>query len=88
MLHITFHENERQLLIQIENVAIHMVLEEGSRVILHDIHSKHNGEIGTIKSIVQTMFGTSNYSVEFEEGQEAGVGEKSLEELIDELEEE
>jgi hypothetical protein len=61
-----------------------MVLKEGNRVILHDVHSKYDGETGTINGIMETMFGSSNYNIKFENGQENGIGEKSLELIIEE----
>jgi hypothetical protein len=56
-----------------------MTFEEGDRVILHDEHSEHDGEEGEITQVVETMFGDENYTITFEEGQEAGIPEDSLE---------
>lgn len=56
-----------------------MSFEEDDRVILHDKHSEFDGEEGTVTQVVETMFGDPNYTVSFEEGQEQGVPEDSLE---------
>ncbi|PSP18499.1 DUF1918 domain-containing protein [Halobacteriales archaeon QH_10_67_13] len=56
-----------------------MSFEEDDRVILHDKHSEFDGEEGTIAQVVETMFGDPNYTVSFEDGQEQGVPEDSLE---------
>ncbi len=56
-----------------------MSFEEDDRVILHDKHSEFDGEEGTITQVVETMFGDPNYTVSFEDGQEQGVPEDSLE---------
>ncbi|WP_225334541.1 DUF1918 domain-containing protein [Halomicrobium urmianum] len=56
-----------------------MAFEEDDSVILHDEHSEHDGEEGTITQIVETMFGDENYTVSFEDGQVAGVPEDNLE---------
>ncbi len=56
-----------------------MAFEEDDTVILHDEHSDHDGEEGTITQIVETMFGDENYTVSFEDGQVAGVPEENLE---------
>ncbi|WP_226010152.1 DUF1918 domain-containing protein [Halomicrobium salinisoli] len=56
-----------------------MAFEEDDTVILHDEHSEHDGEEGTITQIVETMFGDENYTVSFEDGQVAGVPEDNLE---------
>tara|TARA_A100001037_G_C15153837_1_gene641854 strand:+ start:14985 stop:15182 length:198 start_codon:yes stop_codon:yes gene_type:complete len=61
-----------------------MVFKEGDKVILHDVHSKYDGEMGIINGIMETMFGSSNYNIKFEEGQENGIGENSLEMVIEE----
>ena len=61
-----------------------MVLKEGDKVILHDVHSKYDGETGTINGIMETMFGSSNYTIKFENGQESGIGEGALELLVEE----
>jgi len=56
-----------------------MSFEEDDTVVLHDKHSEFDGETGTITQVVETMFGEPNYTVSFEDGQEAGVPEDSLE---------
>ena len=56
-----------------------MEFDEDDRVILHDDHSEHDGEVGTITQVMETMFGDSTYTVSFEDGQEMGVAAKSLE---------
>ena len=43
-----------------------MVLKEGDKVILRDVHSKYDGETGTINGIMETMFGSSNYNIKFD----------------------
>lgn len=55
-----------------------MAFDEGDMVVLHDTHSKYDGEEGTITRVVETMFGDMNYTVEFDEGEEAGIAEDSL----------
>jgi hypothetical protein len=56
-----------------------MSFEEDDTVILHDEHSEHDGEEGTITQVMETMFGDETYTVNFEDGQEAGVSEDALE---------
>ncbi|PSQ05300.1 DUF1918 domain-containing protein [Halobacteriales archaeon QS_4_69_31] len=56
-----------------------MGFEEDDRVILHDNHSEYDGEEGTITQVFETMFGDENYTVSFEDGQEAGIPADSLE---------
>jgi len=56
-----------------------MTFEEDDRVVLHDEHSDYDGEEGTITQVVETMFGDENYTVSFEDGQEAGIPEDNLE---------
>lgn len=56
-----------------------MSFEKGDRVILHDQHSDYDGEVGTISAVMETMFGDENFTVEFEEGREAGVPVDALE---------
>jgi hypothetical protein len=56
-----------------------MAFEKDDRVVLHDKHSEYDGETGTITQVVDSMFGDSNYTISFEDGQEAGVPEDSLE---------
>lgn len=56
-----------------------MSFEEGDAVVLHDKHSDHDGDEGTITQVMETMFGDANYTVSFEDGQEAGISEEQLE---------
>ena len=56
-----------------------MSFEEDDRVILHDEHSDYDGEEGQVTQVMETMFGDSTYTVSFEEGQETGIPEDSLE---------
>ena len=57
-----------------------MSFEEDDRVVLHDKHSEFDGEVGTITQTMESMFGDVTYTISFEEGQETGVPEDSLEE--------
>lgn len=56
-----------------------MSFEKGDTVVLKDKHSEYDGEVGEITQVSETMFGGENYTVSFEEGQEAGLPEDSLE---------
>ena len=56
-----------------------MSYAEDEQVILHDEHSEYDGEVGTITQVMETMFGDETYTVNFEDGQESGVPEDSLE---------
>jgi hypothetical protein len=56
-----------------------MAFEEDDTVVLHDKHSEFDGEEGTVTQVVETMFGDANYTVSFEDGQEQGIPEDSLE---------
>lgn len=56
-----------------------MTYEEDDRVVLHDEHSEYDGQVGTITQVMETMFGDENYTVQFEDGQEAGVPSDALE---------
>lgn len=56
-----------------------MTFEEDDQVVLHDPHSDHDGEVGTITQVMETMFGDETYTVSFESGQETGVSPDSLE---------
>ncbi len=56
-----------------------MSLEEDDTVILHDEHSEHDGEEGVVTQVMETMFGDANYTVSFDDGQEAGISEDALE---------
>lgn len=55
-----------------------MSFEEGDRVVLHDEHSDFDGEVGTVETVSETMFGDENYVISFEGGQEAGISEDAL----------
>lgn len=65
-----------------------MSFEEGDRVRLHDEHSEYDGETGTVEQVMETMFGDANYTVAFEDGQEAGIPADNLEAVPTEEEEE
>jgi len=56
-----------------------MSFEKGDTAILHDEHSEFDGEAGEITQVMETMFGDPNYTIVFEEGQEAGIPEDQLE---------
>ncbi len=56
-----------------------MTFEEDDAVVLHDEHSEYDGEEGTVTQVVENMFGDATYTVSFEEGQEQGVPDDSLE---------
>jgi hypothetical protein len=56
-----------------------MSFEKGDTVVLHEKHSEYDGEAGEITQTAETMFGDVNYTISFEDGQEAGVPEDSLE---------
>ena len=56
-----------------------MSFEEDDRVVLRDRHSEHDGEVGTVSQVMETMFGDANYTVQFEDGQETGVSADALE---------
>jgi hypothetical protein len=56
-----------------------MAFDEDDTVVLHDKHSEFDGEEGTVTQVVETMFGDANYTVSFEDGQEQGIPEDSLE---------
>ncbi|WP_436902996.1 DUF1918 domain-containing protein [Halovenus halobia] len=56
-----------------------MSFEKGDHVILHDEHSEYDGETGEITRVSETMFGDENYTISFEDGQEAGIPEDNLE---------
>lgn len=57
-----------------------MSFEEGDQVVLRDKHSEYDGEVGEVTRVVETMFGDANYTVAFDDGEEAGVPEDNLEE--------
>jgi len=56
-----------------------MSFEEDDCVILDDEQREYDGEEGTITQVMESMFGDANYTVSFEDGQEAGIPEDSLE---------
>jgi len=56
-----------------------MSFEKGDTVVLHDEHSEFDGEDGEITQVMETMFGDPNYTIVFEDGQEAGIPEDQLE---------
>lgn len=56
-----------------------MSFEEGDRVVFHDKHSDYDGETGEITQVIETMFGDATYTISFEDGQETGIAEDSLE---------
>jgi hypothetical protein len=56
-----------------------MAFEEDDSVVLHDQHSEYDGEVGNVTQVMETMFGDATYTVSFEDGQEQGVSEDSLE---------
>lgn len=60
-----------------------MTFEEDDEVVLNDPHSEHDGEVGTITQVMETMFGDETYTVSFETGQETGVSPESLESAAD-----
>jgi hypothetical protein len=61
-----------------------MSFEEEDTVILNDEHSEYDGQEGQVTQVMDTMFGDSTYTVSFEEGQETGIPEDSLEAVEDE----
>ncbi|WP_227373799.1 DUF1918 domain-containing protein [Haladaptatus halobius] len=61
-----------------------MSFDEDDRVILHDKHSEYDGEEGTVTQVMETMFGDATYTISFEDGQETGISENSLEGVDDE----
>jgi hypothetical protein len=56
-----------------------MSFEKDDAVVLHDKHSEHDGETGTVTQVMETMFGDATYTISFEDGQETGVPEDALE---------
>jgi len=56
-----------------------MGFEKGDAVVLRDEHSDHDGEVGEVSQVSETMFGDNTYIVQFDEGQEAGIPAESLE---------
>lgn len=61
-----------------------MAFEEDDEVRLSDEHSEYDGDVGTVTQVVETMFGDANYTVSFEDGEEAGVPEDHLDLVEDE----
>ncbi|MCU4740517.1 DUF1918 domain-containing protein [Natronoglomus mannanivorans] len=61
-----------------------MSFEEDDRVVLDDQHSEFDGETGTVTQTIESMFGDVTYTISFEDGQETGVPEDSLEAADDE----
>ncbi|KPN31686.1 hypothetical protein SY89_02435 [Halolamina pelagica] len=55
-----------------------MSFEKGDVVVLNDEHSEFDGEEGEITQVMETMFGDPNYTIVFEDGQEAGIPEDQL----------
>lgn len=56
-----------------------MSFEKDDEAVLHDKHSEYDGEVGTITQVIENMFGEATYTISFDEGQETGVPEDSLE---------
>lgn len=56
-----------------------MSFEKGDSVTLNDEHSEYDGEVGEITQVAETMFGDENYTISFEDGQEAGIPADNLE---------
>ena len=56
-----------------------MSFEDGDTVVYRDKHSDYDGETGEITQVIENMFGDATYTVSFENGQETGVPEDSLE---------
>lgn len=56
-----------------------MSFDEGDHVRLQDKHSDHDGDVGEITQVMQTMFDDETYTVSFDDGQEAGVPPDQLE---------
>ncbi len=63
-----------------------MSFEDGDRVVLHDEHSDHDGSVGTVSQVMETMFGDETYTVQFEDGQETGLAADQLEAAPDDAE--
>ena len=55
-----------------------MGFEKGDAVVLRDEHSAHDGEVGEVSQVSETMFGDNTYIVQFDEGQEAGIPAEAL----------
>ena len=65
-----------------------MAFEEGDQVVLRDKHSEFDGDVGEVTQVMETMFGDANYTIAFEDGEEAGVPEDNLEPAPEEESEE
>mgnify|MGYP005847900227 CR=1 FL=1 len=65
-----------------------MSFEKGDHVLFHDKHSEYDGETGEVTQVSETMFGDNTYIVDFEDGQEAGIAEESLEAAPDDEDDE
>jgi hypothetical protein len=63
-----------------------MSFEKGDSVRLQDKHSDHDGEVGEITQVSETMFGDETYTVQFDEGQEAGLSADTLAAATDDTE--
>lgn len=63
-----------------------MSYDDGDQVVLHDEHSDHDGEVGTVSQVMETMFGDETYTVQFEDGQETGLAADQLEAAPEALE--
>ena len=61
-----------------------MTYDEGDDVVLHDPHSEHDGETGTVTQVMETMFGDATYTVSFDDGQETGLPAEALEPIDEE----
>ena len=55
-----------------------MSFEKGDSVRLQDKHSDHDGEVGEVTQVAETMFGDETYTVQFDKGQEASLSDDSL----------
>jgi len=55
-----------------------MSFEKGDSVRLQDKHSDHDGEVGEVTQVSETMFGDETYTVQFDAGQETGLPADSL----------
>jgi len=55
-----------------------MSFEKGDSVVLQDEHSEYDGQVGQVTQVMETMFGDENYTVSFDDGQEAGIPEENL----------
>lgn len=55
-----------------------MSFEKGDTVRLRDKHSEHDGEVGEVTRVSETMFGDETYTVRFDGGQEAGLPADAL----------